>query len=619
MESPSAKRRRTSPNASVSVNASNTDSRLLSQQDVVQPSYMSPTKASIARFYPDLAPQSSEPTTPRSKGRLLLDQHSSSLKGGPRSASKIFQQPRPVSEANAAFLNNVARAAGALLVSSQGDASSQPKEPSPVGSQVSASNAWTLPVSGLVVGAGDQEPRASPPPEPAEHKIGTETGLPNDASPVADLELQSKTTAEPSQPELNDTEFETERVESAKKDAVTIGGSNIEDTVTLSTPTRRGAGAPEDHEPRLPSTPRQLGIEPPGSKPTGVLSMSPKRCGKRRRLEGTKSSPLKPRDAAPNQPKHVFEAQTVSRLGLCRPSLPFDPGVDDARSLGPSSEPFHADHLITPAITASELSKPDPLFKGQHLPSLRIAAGDETPVTENGSSPMFRDISFSSTDGVLTLKIRTFFNAGSKKVASIAVLGLNSWASSELGTWLKAPIADRTLDTIARAIDRFWDMIGTRAFCWYNCEGEFSHLVDTTAGSISTASEEMPEMHEYTQKPDMQEVVALSSARKNSVDAPGPFTSGNFPAEKLVHYAGQRSVRFKDSATSLEITWRINITPSGEVTSKVTAHASFPTSWAEEPDQGDLCRVDEAFVRLLRSGKTVYEAVRCIVEVVFPT
>ena len=603
MASPSAKRRRTSPNASIVVNASNTD---LSQDSISRPSYMSPTKASLARFYPNLAPPSSEPTTPRSKGRLLLDQHSSLLRGGSSSASKISQQHRPVPGANAAFLNNVARAAGALLVSSQGDASGQPRELSPAGSLVSQS------IDMPMMDAGGREPRASPPLEAAgieaasaQRQNGPQTEMPKNIFPAVDSAVQAKAMIEPPQHELNNANIKP----------TTLGESDNKDLATLSTPTKRGAGAAE-HEPRLPSTPRQLGIEPPGSKPTGCLSMSPKRSGKRRRIEGTKSSPLKPRpkDATPIQ--HIFEAQTASCLGR-RPCLQFDPKFDPARSSDPHFELNHITPSTTPTIMASQLPKTDPLFRVHPLVSLRIAAGNEMPVTENGSNPMFRDILFTSPDGALTVEIRTFFNAGSKKVASITVLGLNSWASSELGTWLKAPIADRTLDTIARAIDRFWNMIETRALCWYTCEGQFSRLVDTTVGSVSISNEESCEMHEYTQGSDMQNDVAVKSTRKDSVEVPGP-SFDDFTVAKLLQYAGQRCVRFKDSAACLETTWRIDFTPSGEVTSKVSAHASFPTSWAEGPDQDDLSRVDEVFVRLLRSGKTVYEAVRCIIEIVFP-
>jgi len=87
----------------------------------------------------------------------------------------------------------------------------------------------------------------------------------------------------------------------------------------LSTPTRTGiVGAPieqdEDGEPRLPSTPSQLGLESPPEKPKGLLFSSPSRRPRRKDKPSTKSSPLKPVDSGPG-PAVPSQDRAVSKLG----------------------------------------------------------------------------------------------------------------------------------------------------------------------------------------------------------------------------------------------------------------------------------------------------------------
>ena len=66
----------------------------------------------------------------------------------------------------------------------------------------------------------------------------------------------------------------------------------------------------ETVEPRLPSTPSQLGLEAPPSPPKGLLFSSPSRRPKRKTRSGAKSSPLKP-----GAPIAAVEVVQTSNLG----------------------------------------------------------------------------------------------------------------------------------------------------------------------------------------------------------------------------------------------------------------------------------------------------------------
>lgn len=73
-----------------------------------------------------------------------------------------------------------------------------------------------------------------------------------------------------------------------------------------STPSRQKWRHSENGEPRLPLTPRQLGLEPPPEPPMGLIYFSPsKRSGRRRGQRAAKSSP----------PKHQNTAVEDSGLG----------------------------------------------------------------------------------------------------------------------------------------------------------------------------------------------------------------------------------------------------------------------------------------------------------------
>ena len=155
MELPSPKRRRTSPHASIPVNASNTDGSVISDDGnsyvFSRPSYMTPTKASLARFHPHLITQPSQSTTPRSKGRFLLNQRSSTLKGSLISPTKGSQSPHPMS----------------VTRDPQYIEPSQARELVSTATHVLRSRRSNDSATGIIQDIGDHEPRASPPAEAA--------------------------------------------------------------------------------------------------------------------------------------------------------------------------------------------------------------------------------------------------------------------------------------------------------------------------------------------------------------------------------------------------------------------------------------------------------------------
>ena len=229
MASSPSKRRCTSLGTSIQINTTNTDlgsqSQHVSQPVLSRPSYMSPTKASLARFYPDILANSGGSSAPRSKGKLLLEKRSNVLKTARGNSYSTADRNGSISEP--------------------------------------------------ATGPEGQEPRASPPAEAVDLDVAGSSSLVNGTLlAVQSVDAESIGPLSGNQPINSSSHHEAGKLESEK-------------AILPSTPVKsRICG-----EPRLPSTPRQLGLEPPASNSANDLSTSPKERSKRKRPLSAKSSP----------------------------------------------------------------------------------------------------------------------------------------------------------------------------------------------------------------------------------------------------------------------------------------------------------------------------------------
>ena len=547
---------------------------------------MSPTKASLARFHPELLSNSEASSAPRSKGKLLLEKRSYVLK-----TARGNNCPTP-------------------------DPNSSISEPA--------------------TGPEGQEPRASPPAEAVETDVAGSPRL-VDGTLLAVQSVEAESIGPPSN---------EKPINMSGKLHDKAGQLESEEIILPSTPVKSRVCRADVPEPRLPSTPRQLGLEPPAPKSANDLSVSPKERSKRRRPSSAKSSPLKPKEGC-FRPQ-VIKTQSESMLGPRNPSSPclgnrwhIHPGV----SLVVDSTPEHAsgfdakckvlsargdspldetpaqsftDFPITPMKSLSELAAQDPLYASQAETSLIISASDEIGLDPvNSPDVMSRDVIIRSTDSLLEVKIRLYLKLNSRKVASVDVVQLSPWASPELGAWLKAPITDRNQGSIIKAISRYWNMAETRAFCWHQCRQETAYLLENTEDGQESSHEEG--LGDVSANLEIQETAAVGPThctRDKALDHHSKPKGS--PSETRFHLLGHKALRFTDGTVTFQVSWDIQLMPSGEVTSTVAANTGFPETWAGRPDLNDLSRVSEAFVRLVELGNSVHEAIRRITEIVFP-
>ena len=239
---------------------------------------MSPTKASLARFYPSLLPR-----------------------------AKSAEPPRPVSREKHASIRKptlgegTTNGARAYVASTTLEGLISPTNATENGHGLPVTPRRRSQVPGKGNDPSDQgqskmisEIRASPPDEVRYECIGVSGMNGGQQQPVADaLDL--------------------------KNTGVTIVPDS-QDPQVPSTPTQQapyvptsGMGIGEDGEPNLPSTPSQLGLEPPRERPKGLLFDSPSKRLKRKRRSTAKSSPLKSPAVLPD---HSLQRQKTPAASL---------------------------------------------------------------------------------------------------------------------------------------------------------------------------------------------------------------------------------------------------------------------------------------------------------------
>ncbi|KAI4166453.1 MAG: hypothetical protein LQ348_007808, partial [Seirophora lacunosa] len=186
------------------------------------------------------------------------------------------------------------------------------------------------------------------------------------------------------------------------------------------TPAKRSRHSPEytpDGEPRLPSTPTQLGLEPPPKPPSGLLSSrSPRKNPKSLVRPASLSSPLKRRKA-------ISASASPSK---------------DPRTTRSTSGKITGDDI--PIVN---IPSPDPLLEVQ----LRLIHNDE--------------------------------NSPEKTISKTTISNLSPWAAAELAPLLTTQFATNQdlLPSLQETVAQYWTLSSERARCWARCESAVREIL----------------------------------------------------------------------------------------------------------------------------------------------
>ncbi|KAL8715167.1 MAG: hypothetical protein Q9220_001125 [cf. Caloplaca sp. 1 TL-2023] len=199
------------------------------------------------------------------------------------------------------------------------------------------------------------------------------------------------------------------------------------------TPSRREPEHTGDSEPRLPSTPTQLGLEPPPSpNSSGLSNLTPKKLKRKLRLP-PKSSPLKSRLSTRNgkdgdTPGHVVYT-TVD--GYICDSL---------------DEYAHAKDQI---LKTTEIQLPP---TAQHTPGWATS-----------------QVTLQTLDDTLSADFYVWTDLDGVHADRLVLARISTWVAPELRPPLQALAAKGSLISIRHAILEHWKMAMERAQCWAQC------------------------------------------------------------------------------------------------------------------------------------------------------
>ena len=268
METPPPKRRKTSTDGLTPERTINAE-ELPANQDGApttpsRPLFMSPTKASLAKFNPNLLPRTNSPA------REVVRSRSANRNS--------FGHNR------AATTSNAVNEGGLIADGAEGRRKSHL-----IGALIREGRNSPAPISSSIGGALSAPPRRR-------------SRTPGRSSPT-----KAKKPTAPAVPAVeehvtNSAEEAEVGPENRVEMQVLEGATSVARTQPgFTTPTRSGrriASRKLEEEPELPPTPTDLGLEPPPEPPKGLFSSSPSRKRvKKRRGVGVKPSPLEPRDS----------------------------------------------------------------------------------------------------------------------------------------------------------------------------------------------------------------------------------------------------------------------------------------------------------------------------------
>ncbi|MCJ1438844.1 hypothetical protein MMC27_008234 [Xylographa pallens] len=657
MESSPSKRRKLSPTTSIiPIDVSDYQSQPIHDNDVLpqtprQASFLSPTKASLARYNPSLLPR------PKSAGEG--DKSS-------ESASKvIFRQHGEKTGRSSNGLNPVA-------LRSTTPSSSPSKLAGPLRASTASFQRDSISAREI-----------SDAPKPRSRTLGRSLSpaevLPTSTVPV--IPASPPRPAQELEAEVEDTvsqQLEFELHANAARPPQSDPAPRPQDRIQRE----------KDHEePELPLTPTQLGLEVAPEPPKGLLYSSPSRRSGRRNGSSIKSSPLKPLDLPPRtnsdgllgkesvatndateaRPRtvgaqedietiakkkildqllrqyqelnndvtkmerearqadvrgHEQAEELISIITCSNPSRQGVPMQEKLVSVSsrvaqfmPFSKPL-ASRKTPDSISQLPVPSYNPLQLEDPLPHLRVftpltitSVGSLVPSSDS-SQPWLQhhDITLASLGDLLRIELHLSVNPTDQSVNSLTLNSVSSWAASELGDWFSDQAASGELPIIGWACGRYWEVALLRARCWNRCSQQFRGLIPATF--------ELNSSKIYVDIDSADPKRKLSSADGDENDLNQREDIEDMSDSSIRSKLGQQSILFSASGVSFLVTWQLKFDWTGEVESCISACASFPKAWQNADERASLGKIGEVFDRLLQD-RGVFEAVRIVVGLLY--
>ena len=230
------------------------------------------------------------------------------------------------------------------------------------------------------------------------------------------------------------------------------------------------------------------------------------------------------------------------------------------------------------------------------------------------------DITLTSPQHLLIVKIRLTVNIEVNKNTELAVLNISSWANSELGSWLKSEAIELNKNEIEKTLGRYWEISKIRATCWHQCEEQIGvkFMNDKSTSTLNKGGEiaQIPPNPKENREIDASFAPNNPPSNNPSSQPLSQPAVPPIPRHLLLQHLGRQSMLFTRPPVSLLITWYIIIAQTGDVQSCVAAYAAFPQRWTQNTGGEALGKVSEVF-DLLVVQRGVFESVKIICGLIF--
>ena len=600
---------------------------------------MSPTKASLARFYPSLLPR-----------------------------AKSAEPPRPVSRQNHTFVGQPSLRTGGIngIVKHIAGTASEGSDSKTNGVEKNKELLATPRRRSQTPGEGNELAKQS--------QSVMDSGLP--ASPPEQGKYEetvvSATNGEQQEPVAEAVDIGSTGVTVVPDSQI----PQIPSTPKQHTPhvPTSGMGVGENGEPSLPSTPSQLGLEPPRERPKGPLFSSPTKRLRKKVRSPVKSSPLRPPDVAPEhsnqRPKPQLASLGPRRYIANTPKPP--PLSEEARLLQMWNRLSDLekqlqeieDKLLRQLLVSSW--QQDRSMDGKDIAKrrkevvqrstkivhlrdevLRIQAAQSIDQGQAGLETIDRTVA-STTEPTLTQRLARYLpfaiNPRPAEPKPISPTNESIDQAPDLVTMptTEEPFTITTSDTVLlpSAVDenllQQQDVTMSTAQQLLTCDFQLTANVATQQVShlevraLSSWAE--PELGSWLrQTREKVELAAIGKAfgrywevaklrgkcwiscKQDFKDIVANAPESNNP----VYYLGMQDLVFARSNVQLKVHWGISLSDQGEVESHSSAYPRFPPAWQQEANS-ELAKVGDAFLMLVED-RGIPEAIGTICKVVFPT
>ncbi|OCL08743.1 hypothetical protein AOQ84DRAFT_354346 [Glonium stellatum] len=625
MASPSPKRRKTSPTGSVPGNLSPM------RKTPTRASFLSPTKASLARFNPELLPRptsagSGDPR-PHSRGEAIAH--------GQEAHAYILGNPEKVQPAPNVQIEQPESREDALQASSGAEVEREASNRQPVSKNGAAS---LQKGEESTVNPRAQEEEADLPLTPKEQGLRGPEDTPRRgilySSPSKRLR-RNKTSAKPSP------------LKPKQPSVTAYNDASLADGATGERPLAIGRGE-KDKQPQAAPPPHPKEKAKKQEKERLLLQMKSlqdevqlyERVVERSRSVSSDDPPddidLDELITLVNNADHSSTAVSAQQKPL------------PVSSLLSSFLPFSKPPLQTQAPSKSP-EKPTPSHAPLHvddpLPYLRLFTALKYAsyicMPDPSSSPtasqlyQIHTINVVAPQKLFVATIVMTIDTSTQQVVDLKIPHISLWAERELGTWIREKALKKDVGAVCWALRSYWDVSVRRAECWTKCERAFDDLLqngdqDAThaketaqigkrkrAQARKDIEEQDSEQEDETETEEVSGVdVGQGQERQREGSGTVKRKAPKLSRNQLQRHLGRESLICKSSDVLLQVGWRVRFDWTGEAESEVKAAAAFPGVWHEADGRNSLKKVPATF-NVLVKDRGVFEATKAMVGLLF--